>query len=101
MKTRCYNPKNAKSYRYHGARGIKVCDEWLHDFDAFYIHVGEPPTPLHTIDRIDVNGHYEPGNVRWATQYEQMQNTRRSIAKREKRKASNPVLIMEDGTEIY
>jgi len=101
MKTRCYNPKNVKSYRYHGARGIRVADEWLHDFDAFYAHIGEPPTPLHTIDRIDVNGHYEPGNVRWATQYEQSQNTRRAVAKREKRKAAKAVLVMEDGTEIY
>lgn len=77
MKTRCTNPK-AKSWRYHGGAGVRVCDEWMRSFTAFRDYMGEPPTPLHTIDRIDPFGHYEPGNVRWATQHEQMCNTRRS-----------------------
>lgn len=77
MKTRCTNP-NAKSWDCHGGRGITVCPEWLGDYEAFRDHIGPMPTPLHTVDRIDNNGNYEPGNVRWATQSEQMQNTRRS-----------------------
>jgi hypothetical protein len=78
IKTRCYNPNATRSYRHHGALGIKMSDAWLNDFKAFAAHIGEPPSPHHTIDRIDPFGHYEPGNVRWATQHEQMQNTRRS-----------------------
>ena len=77
MKTRCYNAKQEKMYRYHGALGIRVADQWLNNFEAFAAHIGEPPSPHHTVDRIDAFGHYEPGNVRWATQHEQMANTRR------------------------
>ena len=74
MKQRCNNPKK-KEYPHYGGRGIKVCDEWMHSFAAFYRHVGDRPTGKHSIDRIDVNGGYEPGNVRWATQQEQIDNT--------------------------
>jgi hypothetical protein len=82
MKTRCTNPK-AKSWKDHGGRGILVCEEWMHDFMAFYDHIGDPPTPRHTVDRINNTGHYEPGNVKWSTQSEQMQNTRRSRKNRQ------------------
>jgi hypothetical protein len=78
IKTRCYNPKAWKSYQYHGAYGVTMYAGWVDDFEAFAAYVGEPPTPLHTIDRKDANGNYEPGNIRWATQHEQMQNTRRA-----------------------
>lgn len=78
MKTRCYNENAERCYQYHGAEGIRVWDGWLENFPAFAAHIGEPPSSLHTVDRIDAWGHYEPGNVRWATQWEQMQNTRRS-----------------------
>jgi hypothetical protein len=78
IKTRCYNPKALKSYRYHGALGVKMSALWLNDFEAFAAHIGEPPSPHHTVDRVDPFGHYEPGNVRWATQQEQMNNTRKS-----------------------
>ncbi len=77
MKTRCYNTKQTKTYRYYGAIGIKVCDEWLNSFDAFYAYVGDPPTRYHSIDRIDPWGHYEPGNVKWSTEHEQRLNQRR------------------------
>lgn len=77
MKTRCTNP-NARSWKYHGGSGVRVCDEWLDSFEAFYECLGDPPTPRHTLDRIDAFGNYEPGNVRWATPHEQMSNTRRA-----------------------
>jgi hypothetical protein len=79
MKTRCYNP-NGKDWRNYGGRGVTVCQEWLTSFEAFRDHIGPMPTPMHTVDRIENDGNYEPGNVRWATQSEQMSNTR--ISKR-------------------
>lgn len=75
MKARCYD-KNNISYQNYGGRGIVVCEKWLNDYSAFLADVGEKPTPQHTIDRIEVNGNYEPSNVRWATKIEQMRNTR-------------------------
>lgn len=53
-----------------------MCIEWLDDPLAFVDHIGLRPTPKHTLDRIDVNGNYEPGNVRWATWIEQACNKR-------------------------
>lgn len=76
MKSRCSNAKQTKTHKYYGALGIKVADVWLNDFPAFLEHIGEPPTPHHTVDRIDPFGDYEPGNVRWATQAEQRRNLR-------------------------
>jgi hypothetical protein len=76
MIERCRNAKHPKAARYVG-RGIRVCDRWLgHDgFLAFLADVGRRPSPKHSLDRIDNNGHYEPGNVRWATKIEQARNT--------------------------
>jgi hypothetical protein len=79
MKERCFNPNRPK-WKHYGARGIRVCPEWVSSFDAFYSHVGPRPSPKHSIDRIDVDGHYEPGNVRWATSSEQIRNRRRRKA---------------------
>lgn len=73
MKVRCYN-KNYEGFANYGGRGIKVCDEWLNDFAAFFKYVGNKPSPRHTLDRIDNDGNYEPGNVRWATKSEQQMN---------------------------
>lgn len=78
MKRRCHNP-NDGNYIHYGARGITVCAEWRDSFEAFYAHVGPRPGPEYTIDRIDVNGNYEPGNVRWTTIAVQNRNRRDSI----------------------
>lgn len=75
MKERCYNP-NEKRYADYGGRGISVCDEWREDFLAFLRHIGPKPEGRYSIDRIDVNGNYEPGNVRWATDVQQSRNRR-------------------------
>lgn len=81
MKGRCLNPKNP-AFRYYGGRGITICEEWKNDFLAFYNHIGERPDSKLSIDRINNDGNYEPGNVRWATAKQQANNTRRSIKNR-------------------
>lgn len=73
MKRRCHCPTD-KSYPRYGGKGVRVCDAWRSSFDTFISDVGRAPTPSHTIDRIDNGAGYEPGNVRWATAYEQQNN---------------------------
>jgi len=77
MNIRCYSKKYVKSYNYLG-RGITVCDEWRESFSSFYEDMGDRPGKGYSLDRIDNDGNYEPGNVRWATARQQMQNTRKS-----------------------
>lgn len=75
MKRRCFNP-DSDDYKNYGARGITVCERWM-DFAKFYEDMGECPKGM-TIDRVDTDGDYEPGNCRWADKATQSRN-RRSV----------------------
>lgn len=80
-KSRCYN-KNNEKYHCYGGRGIRVCDRWIDPVNGyinFLADMGRRPPECNSVDRIEVNGNYEPGNCRWATQTEQMNNTRNTI----------------------
>jgi hypothetical protein len=76
MKQRCLNPKK-HNYHHYGGRGIKVCERWL-EFSLFYADMGECQ-PGFSLERIDVNGDYEPGNCKWIPTHEQQRNKRRSV----------------------
>jgi hypothetical protein len=75
MRRRCQIPTE-QNYGNYGGRGITVCDEWSKSFVDFYAHVGSRPSPEHSLHRINNDGNYEPGNVKWGTSQEQ-QNARR------------------------
>jgi len=77
MRTRCVNPSHV-AYKHYGGRGITVCERW-NDFSLFLADMGERPENT-SIDRIDVNGNYEPGNCRWADAKTQARNKRKSQA---------------------
>jgi hypothetical protein len=76
MLNRCRNPR-VKKYPLYGGRGITVCDRWRESFQNFFADMGRKPTAKHSLDRIDVDGNYEPANCRWATSAEQRLNQRR------------------------
>ena len=75
MINRCTKPKNNR-FKHYGGRGIKVCERWM-KFTNFFADMGQRPVGL-TLERKDVNGNYEPGNCKWATQLEQQRNRRNS-----------------------
>lgn len=77
MLYRCYN-ENDKDYKNYGGRGITVCDRWKNSLMNFYEDMGDRPEGM-SIDRIDVNGNYEPGNCKWSTLKEQANNKRNTL----------------------
>lgn len=84
-KNRCIC-ETAQAYENYGGRGIKMCEEWSNSFEQFYEHVSRLPhfgESGYSLDRINNDGNYEPGNVRWATKKEQANNQRK---KRKRRK---------------
>ncbi len=78
MKKRCYSPANA-SYPNYGGRGIKVCAEWRESFASFFMSMGERPSPLHSLDRVDNDGNYTPQNCVWSDKTQQVVNRRSTV----------------------
>jgi hypothetical protein len=78
MIERCGNP-NQSGYEHYGGRGIRVCKRWRESFQAFVNDVGERPDTNHTLERLNPDGNYEPGNVKWLAKNLQSHNRRDSI----------------------
>ena len=78
MKARCYMP-NHNSYKNYGGRGIVVCDAWRNSFASFLSDMGKRPSENHSLDRINNDGNYEPGNCKWSTAKDQARNRRNSL----------------------
>lgn len=78
MITRCTNPK-ASNYARYGGRGIKVCDRWIKSYSDFLNDMGRAPSAEHTLDRINNDGDYEPGNCKWSTKEDQQNNRRNTL----------------------
>ena len=78
MVQRCYRT-SSRAYPEYGGRGIQVCGRWKNSFENFLADMGKRPSKAHSLDRIDPDGHYEPSNLRWATDKVQARNKRNTI----------------------
>jgi hypothetical protein len=78
MVSRTTDPSNVNFFNY-GGRGINIHPEWQHNYSAFIAHIGPKPTPAHSVERIDNDRGYIPGNVKWATMTEQANNRRNTL----------------------
>ena len=94
MKKRCYN-LSSNDYKNYGGRGIRICEDWLgiDGFSNFIDYIGQKPSSKHTLDRIDNDGDYKPGNVRWAERSVQNINQR----KRKDNKTGFKGVYLNDG----
>lgn len=107
MKQRCYNP-NEPSYRYCGAKGVRVCDRWLNSFKNFLTDMGERP-PGYQLDRIDNDKGYSPDNCRWVTQKQNLMNKKKYPRNKSGYKGVSPykggkswrAIIAKDGKDYY
>lgn len=95
MVQRCLN-KKCSQFKNYGARGIIICERWS-SFDNFASDMGKKPSREHSLDRIDVNGNYEPDNCRWSTTHEQANNKRNSV---HLRVGSDVLSVSEIGTRF-
>ncbi len=95
MIKRCTNQKN-RGWPNYGGRGIKVCERWRNSYPDFLADVGRRPSAKHSLDRINVNGNYEPGNVRWATAKQQIKNRRPFQPKGWRQSAKHAWAIVRD-----
>jgi len=95
MKSRCHNPKFHK-YASYGGRGITVCERWKTNFANFLRDMGERPNG-YTIDRINLDGNYEPGNCRWVNHRENSAKKRPYPEWKTRAYAANSVLIYFNG----
>jgi hypothetical protein len=88
MKQRCFDPRHV-AYETYGGRGVSVCEQWNSSFEEFFADMGTRPEGC-SLDRIDPDGSYQPGNCRWATDNQQAQNRRprRASAKGKRRQAA-------------
>ena len=79
MLGRCENDPSKECYKNYYGRGIRISDKWINNFEEFLKDIGRRPNPELTLDRIDNDGDYEPGNVRWVDRKTQSQNSRRKL----------------------